>query len=78
LVALSSPLPSPEPFKGAFVAKNTPLMVTPHLTFADEGSFFFEGAQPALDQEWALASTLLALDLPNPFEDLDPGFIYRR
>lgn len=25
-----------------------------------------------------MATTLLALDLPNPFEDLDPNFIYRR
>lgn len=25
-----------------------------------------------------MAATLLALDLPNPFEDLDPNFIYRR
>lgn len=78
LGSFTSPLPNPEPFKGAFLSKNKLNTTTPILTLVDNGQFFVEGAQAVLDKEWALATTLLALDLPNPFEDLDPNFIYRR
>jgi hypothetical protein len=50
----------------------------PHLVLLDNGSFYHERAAAVLDQEWALATTCLILELPNPFEDLDPNFIHKR
>jgi hypothetical protein len=78
LASFSSPLPPSEPFKGALIPKNAVETATPLLTLFDSGSFFLEDAQPVLDQEWVSSQPLFALDLPNPFEDLDPNFIYRR
>lgn len=78
LASFASSLPAPEPFKTAFLPKNKLNASVPFFTLVDEGQFLSEGASAVLDKEWASAVFLFALDLPNPFEDLDPNFIYRR
>jgi hypothetical protein len=58
--------------------KNLASASVPRLRLAGGAEFFIEGAPAVLDQEWTFFTHPFALELPTPFEDLDPGFIYRR